>query len=169
MTPSGTPAETKPMNSGTAEHEQNGVRTPRPAAMTLPAPSRRPESRARVFSGREEAAHDAHGEDNERRAASAPSARRRRRRPAPRRRDCGGRPAARPSAIRRTGTGYGRRPTRGRPPDQRRHPRARRPAGCGAVRCRRRRHAACRSADATALSAASTTAAMLGARSGLRR
>ena len=51
VTPSGTPAETKPMNSGTAEHEQNGVSTPRPAAMTWPTPAPRPESRARVFSG----------------------------------------------------------------------------------------------------------------------
>ncbi len=28
VTPSGTPAATKPMNAGTAEHEQNGVATP---------------------------------------------------------------------------------------------------------------------------------------------
>ena len=39
------------MNSGTAEQEQNGVTTPRPAAMTLPAPARRPASSARVRSG----------------------------------------------------------------------------------------------------------------------
>ena len=51
VTPSGTPALTKPMNSGTAEHEQNGVTMPSPAASTLPTPSRRPASRARVFSG----------------------------------------------------------------------------------------------------------------------
>lgn len=51
MTPSGTPAETKPMNNGTAEHEQNGVRVPRLADNTLPMPSRLPESMARVFSG----------------------------------------------------------------------------------------------------------------------
>ena len=51
VTPSGTPAETKPMNSGTAEQEQKGVSTPRPAAITLPTPSRLPDSSARVFSG----------------------------------------------------------------------------------------------------------------------
>ena len=50
VTPSGTPAATKPMNAGTALHEQNGVTTPRPAAMTLPTPSRRPPSIARVRS-----------------------------------------------------------------------------------------------------------------------
>ena len=36
VTPSGTPAATNPMNAGTAEHEQNGVTTPSPAAATLP-------------------------------------------------------------------------------------------------------------------------------------
>ena len=51
VTPSGTPAETKPTNSGTAEQEQKGVRMPRKAASTLPTPSRLPERRARVFSG----------------------------------------------------------------------------------------------------------------------
>ena len=51
MTPSGTPALTKPMNSGTAEQEQKGVRMPSPAASTLPTPSRFPASSARVFSG----------------------------------------------------------------------------------------------------------------------
>ncbi len=50
VTPIGTPAATKPMNAGTAEHEQNGVTTPSPAAMTLPTPSRLPPSRARVRS-----------------------------------------------------------------------------------------------------------------------
>ena len=50
VTPSGTPAATNPMNAGTAEHEQNGVTTPRPAAITLPTPSRRPPSSARVRS-----------------------------------------------------------------------------------------------------------------------
>ena len=35
VTPSGMPASTKPMNSGTAEHEQNGVTTPKPAAPTV--------------------------------------------------------------------------------------------------------------------------------------
>ena len=48
---SGTPACTKPMNSGTAEHEQNGVTIPSEAAITLAAPSVRPASSARVRSG----------------------------------------------------------------------------------------------------------------------
>ncbi len=51
VTPSGTPAWTKPMNSGTAEHEQNGVTTPRLAAMTLATPSVRPASSTLVRSG----------------------------------------------------------------------------------------------------------------------
>ncbi len=51
VTPSGTPAARKPMNSGTAEHEQKGVTIPRVAASTLPMPSRLPESSARVRSG----------------------------------------------------------------------------------------------------------------------
>ena len=38
------------MNAGTALHEQNGVITPRPAAITLPTPSRLPPSSARVRS-----------------------------------------------------------------------------------------------------------------------
>ncbi len=48
--PSGTPAATNPMNAGTAEHEQNGVTTPSPAAATLPRPSLRPPRSARVRS-----------------------------------------------------------------------------------------------------------------------
>jgi len=51
VTPGGTPALTKPMNSGTAEQEQNGVTMPRLAAITLAAPSERPASMARVRSG----------------------------------------------------------------------------------------------------------------------
>ena len=51
VTPSGTPAETKPMNSGTAEQEQKGVTMPSDAAIALPTPSLRPASRARVCSG----------------------------------------------------------------------------------------------------------------------
>jgi len=39
VTPSGMPAVRKPMKSGTAEQEQNGVTTPSPAARTLPADS----------------------------------------------------------------------------------------------------------------------------------
>jgi hypothetical protein len=48
--PSGTPAETNPMNAGTAEHEQNGVAIPSVAAAALPTPSRRPPRSARVRS-----------------------------------------------------------------------------------------------------------------------
>ena len=51
VTPSGTPAARKPMNSGTAEHEQNGVTMPRVAASTLPRPSRLPANSFRVRSG----------------------------------------------------------------------------------------------------------------------
>ena len=51
VTPSGTPACTNPMKSGTAEQEQNGVTTPKLAAMTLATPSVRPASNARVRSG----------------------------------------------------------------------------------------------------------------------
>ena len=50
VTPMGTPAATNPMNAGTAEQEQKGVTTPRPAAITLPTPSRLPPSMARVRS-----------------------------------------------------------------------------------------------------------------------
>ena len=62
VTPSGTPADTKPMNAGTAEHEQNGVATPRPAAAALPTPSRRPPSSARVRSMLMNERSDADGE-----------------------------------------------------------------------------------------------------------
>ena len=55
VTPSGTPASTKPMKSGTAEHEQNGVTIPRPAAPTVPTSSPRPTSGAAHLLGREEA------------------------------------------------------------------------------------------------------------------
>ncbi len=51
VTPSGTPVVTKPMKSGTAEHEQKGVTTPSRAAITLPADSRLPAKIARVRSG----------------------------------------------------------------------------------------------------------------------
>lgn len=51
VTPSGTPAWTKPMKSGTAEQEQKGVTTPSPAAITLATPSERPANSARVRSG----------------------------------------------------------------------------------------------------------------------
>ena len=51
VTPSGTPVVTKPMNSGTAEQEQNGVTMPSNAASTLPVDSRRPDSIRRVRSG----------------------------------------------------------------------------------------------------------------------
>ncbi len=42
---------TKPMKSGTAEHEQKGVTTPRSAAITLPTDSRLPANIARVRAG----------------------------------------------------------------------------------------------------------------------
>jgi hypothetical protein len=51
VTPSGMPTCTKPMKSGTAEHEQKGVTTPSSAARTLPADSRFPARIARVRSG----------------------------------------------------------------------------------------------------------------------
>src|ERR1035437_655204 len=51
VTPSGTPLSTKPMNSGTAEQEQNGVTTPSSAAATLPAYSRECDRSLRVLSG----------------------------------------------------------------------------------------------------------------------
>ena len=51
VTPSGTPACTKPIKSGTAEQEQNGVTTPSSAARTLPTAVFFPASIARVFSG----------------------------------------------------------------------------------------------------------------------
>lgn len=50
VTPKGTPAERRPMNTGTAEQEQNGVTTRSSVAGTFPIPSRRPASRARVRS-----------------------------------------------------------------------------------------------------------------------
>ena len=50
VTPSGTPALTKPIKSGTAEQEQKGVTTPNPAASTLPTPVRLPPSTRRVCS-----------------------------------------------------------------------------------------------------------------------
>src|SRR5512144_2783657 len=51
VTPRGTPEATKPMKSGTAEQEQNGVTTPSRAASTLPADSRFPARMRRVLSG----------------------------------------------------------------------------------------------------------------------
>ncbi len=51
VTPSGTRACTKPMNSGTDEQEQNGVTTPSADASTLATPGARPASSARVRSG----------------------------------------------------------------------------------------------------------------------
>ena len=40
VTPSGRPADVKPMNSGIDEHEQNGVIVPSRAASTMPRRSR---------------------------------------------------------------------------------------------------------------------------------
>ena len=50
VTPRGMPDSTKPIKSGTAEHEQKGVMMPSAAARTLPTPSRLPPSQARVCS-----------------------------------------------------------------------------------------------------------------------
>ena len=51
VTPRGIPVVTNPMKRGTAEHEQNGVTTPRREAKTLPVDSRRPLRMRRVRSG----------------------------------------------------------------------------------------------------------------------
>jgi hypothetical protein len=51
VTPSGTPAATKPMNSGTEEQEQNGVIAPKTAASANPTATWRPTIRSRTFSG----------------------------------------------------------------------------------------------------------------------
>jgi hypothetical protein len=49
--PSGTPAATKPMNSGTELHEQNGVMAPKVAASRNPMATCRPPIRSRTRSG----------------------------------------------------------------------------------------------------------------------
>ena len=64
VTPSGMPLSTKPMNSGTAEHEQNGVTMPSMAASTLPTPSRLPPSQARVCSALKKVRSDGDQEDH---------------------------------------------------------------------------------------------------------
>ena len=51
VTPSGIPASTKPMKSGTAEQEQNGVTTPNEAAAAVPVRRPRPASASRTRSG----------------------------------------------------------------------------------------------------------------------
>ena len=51
VTPSGIPASTKPMKSGTAEQEQNGVTMPNDAAATVPVRRPRPARAARTRSG----------------------------------------------------------------------------------------------------------------------
>ena len=51
VTPRGTPASTKPMKRGTAEHEQNGVTMPSPAAANDPGTRPRPASTGRIRSG----------------------------------------------------------------------------------------------------------------------
>ena len=65
VTPSGMPASTKPMNSGTAEQLQNGVTMPRPAAITLPVASRRAVQQGPRALRAEERAHDADAEDDD--------------------------------------------------------------------------------------------------------
>ena len=64
MTPSGTPAATKPMKAGTALQEQNGVATPSPAAATLPTPFALAAEQGAGALDREEAAQDADDEDD---------------------------------------------------------------------------------------------------------
>ena len=51
VTPSGRPDSRKPMNMGTAEHEQNGVTVPNKAARTVPASSPLPATTFLTFSG----------------------------------------------------------------------------------------------------------------------
>ena len=51
VTPSGTPADKKPINNGTAEQEQNGVTMPKLAAKLFPTPRRLPANKERVRSG----------------------------------------------------------------------------------------------------------------------
>ena len=65
VTPSGTPALTKPMNNGTAEQEQNGVTMPSEAASTLPIAFAFSGKQCPSFFRREEAAHDAHAEHDQ--------------------------------------------------------------------------------------------------------
>ena len=171
MTPSGTPAETKPMNSGTAEHEQNGVSTPRPAAMTWPTPAPLPESRARVFSALkklrttpmaktiadEQHQHLGHVVEEEgERIAGVALARHRQQRGQP----FGERGKA---LIDQPPEDGGDEPA---PPI---HGQVRRRAVPRQLAAVDRRHAALRSGAALASRAASSSAAMAGVRSGLRR
>ena len=51
VTPSGTPASTKPMKSGTAEQEQKGVMMPNPRRPRAPTTTLRPASVRRTRSG----------------------------------------------------------------------------------------------------------------------
>ena len=64
VTPSGTPAVTKPMKSGTAEQEQNGVATPKSAASTLPDAFAPPGQESPRALGREESPQDPDDEDD---------------------------------------------------------------------------------------------------------
>ena len=51
VTPSGMPASTKPMNSGTEEQEQKGVTAPRVTASPRACQSGRPRTKSRTRSG----------------------------------------------------------------------------------------------------------------------
>ena len=62
--PSGTPADTNPMNRGTALQEQKGVATPRPAAARFPRPCRRPPEQGPGALGGDEGAQHRGGEDH---------------------------------------------------------------------------------------------------------
>ena len=63
-TPRGTPVVTKPMNRGTAEHEQKGVTTPSRDPARRPAFPARPRGALRASLRRKEGAYDSHPEDN---------------------------------------------------------------------------------------------------------
>ena len=64
VTPSGTPAATKPMNAGTALHEQNGVATPSAGGGDVADPLAPAAEQGAGALDREEAAQDADDEDD---------------------------------------------------------------------------------------------------------
>ncbi len=61
VTPSGTPASTKPMKSGTAEHEQNGVTIPQAGGADRPHELPATDEGGAHLLGREEAADEGDG------------------------------------------------------------------------------------------------------------
>ena len=70
--PSGTPLSTKPIKSGTAEQEQNGVGIPRRAASTLPTPSLRPATSFFTLCGVMKVRTMAIAEDHQQQGAALP-------------------------------------------------------------------------------------------------